>query len=145
MIPSEKNSFGGFWIRFAAYFVDVVVMLIPTLLISYLLHSILPATNKSEMALVNFIDDCVNLLVWWVYTSAFLSSAWQATPGKKICRLKVIDYSGNRISFGRATGRYFASLLSALLLFIGYLRIAFNPRRQALHDSIAGTLVIKAA
>jgi uncharacterized RDD family membrane protein YckC len=143
MIPSDRNSFGGFWIRFAAYLVDVVVLLIPTLLIGFLLHSIIPATNQSEYAFVNLIDDGFNLLIWWVYTAAFLSSSWQATPGKRICGLKVVDYNGSCVSFGQATGRYFASILSAVTVFIGYLMIAWTARRQALHDMIAGTLVVK--
>jgi uncharacterized RDD family membrane protein YckC len=141
--PSDRNSYGGFWIRFAAYFVDLVVMLIPTLLISFLLHSVMPAANKRDIAFVNLMDDGFNLLIWWVYTAAFLSSSWQATPGKRICGLKVVDYNGSRISFGRATGRYFASFLSYFLFCIGVLMIAWTARRQGLHDMIAGTLVVK--
>jgi uncharacterized RDD family membrane protein YckC len=145
MIPSDRNSYGGFWIRVGAYFVDVVVMLIPTLLISFLLHSVMPAANETDMALVNLIDDCFNLLIWWVYTAAFLSSSWQATPGKKICGLQVVDYNGGRITFGQATRRYFTSLLSFLLLCIGVLMVAWTGRRQGLHDVMASTLVIKNA
>src|ERR1035441_8650583 len=115
MIPSDKNSFGGFWIRVAAYFVDVVIMLIPTLLISFLLHSVISAASQSDVAFINLMDDGIDVLIWWVYTAAFLSSTWQATPGKRICGLKVVDYNGGRIAFGQATGRYFASILSYLL------------------------------
>ena len=145
MAPTDKHSFGGFWIRFAAYFVDVVVMLIPTLLIAFLLRSTLPTDNESQESFVRLIDDFINLMTWWVYTSAFLSSSWQATPGKRICGLKVIDYNGGRISFGQATGRYFAGLLNIFTIFVGYLMIAWTERRQGLHDLIAGTLVVKTA
>ena len=144
MIPSERDSFGGFWIRFAAYLVDVVVMLIPSLFISFLLHSVIPAANDQERSFVNLVGDFFVILVWWVYTAGFLSSPWQATPGKRICGLKVIDCDGGRLSFGQATGRYFASLLSYLLLCIGVLMVAWTARRQSLHDMMANTLVIKA-
>jgi uncharacterized RDD family membrane protein YckC len=124
---------------------DAAIMLIPTLLISFFLHSIIPATTRYENAFVNLIADGFNLLTWWAYTAAFLSSSWQATPGKRICGLKVIDGDGNRISFGQATGRYFASLLDALTLGVGVLMVAWTARRQSLHDIIANALVIKNA
>jgi len=145
MIPSDKNSFGGFWIRVAAYFVDVVIMLIPTLLISFLLHSVIPAASQRDVAFINLMDDGINVLIWWVYTAAFLSSSWQATPGKRICGLKVVDYNGGRIAFGQATGRYFASILSYLLLCVGVLMVAWTDRRQGLHDMMAHTYVIRNA
>jgi len=124
-------------------------MLIPSLLISFLFHSsipAIPASNEKEATAVNLINnliiDCFNLLVWWVYIAAFLSSSWQATPGKRICGLKVVDYNGGRVSFGQATGRYFAFLPSGMFL-IGCLMIAWTARRQGLHDMIAKTLVVK--
>ena len=53
----------------------------------------------------------------------------------------VTDLHGNRVSFGRATGRYFAKIISSIILFIGYLMIAFTEKKQGLHDIIAETLV----
>jgi len=82
-------------------------------------------------------------MIWWAYTAGLTSSNLQATLGKKILGLKVVDLNGNRISFGQATGRFFASILSGLILGIGYLMVAFNPKKQGLHDQIAGTFVIK--
>lgn len=82
-------------------------------------------------------------MIWWVYTAGLTSSSFQATLGKKILGLKVVDQNGNRISFGKATGRFLASILSGLILGVGYLMVAFNPKKQGLHDQIAGTLVIK--
>jgi hypothetical protein len=57
----------------------------------------------------------------------------------------VTDLDGNRIGFGRATGRYFAKILSALILLIGFIMAAFTQKKQGLHDIIAGTLVVKKA
>jgi uncharacterized RDD family membrane protein YckC len=72
------------------------------------------------------------------------SSGSQATVGKMMCGLRVTDTQGQRISFGRATGRYFAKILSALTLFIGYLMVGWTRQKRGLHDFIAGTLVIRA-
>ena len=143
MTPSDRNSYGGFWIRFAAYFVDFVVLLIPILLIRFLVRSITPATDEIGEAGIRFTAIILNYMVCWVYMAAFLSSPWQATVGKKCCGLKVVDYNGGRISFGRATGRYFAAFFSWVLLCIGFIMIAWTSRRQGLHDMMASTLVVK--
>jgi Tfp pilus assembly major pilin PilA len=67
----------------------------------------------------------------------------QATPGKLLLRIHVTDLAGRRIGFGRATGRHFARILSSLIFYVGYLMAAFTWRRQALHDMLAGTLVVQ--
>jgi len=143
MIPTERNNYGGFWIRFGAYVVDCVVLLIPTLLISFLYRAGNPPKNDAEDIFMAFGDVCMDFTVWWVYTAVLLSSPWQATVGKKVCGLKVVNHEGNRITFGRATGRYFASVLSVVTLFIGFVMIAWTSKRQALHDLIAETFIVK--
>ena len=92
---------------------------------------------------VELVDNGLNVTIWWVYTAVLLSSPWQATVGLKVCGLRVVDYNGRRITFGRATGRYFASFLSVVLLCVGFLMIAWTRRRQGLHDFMANTLVVK--
>jgi uncharacterized RDD family membrane protein YckC len=79
----------------------------------------------------------------WLYYALLESSAWQATLGKKALGLEVTDMEGRRISFGRATGRFFAKIISALILWIGFIMAGFTEKKQALHDMIAGTLVIR--
>jgi uncharacterized RDD family membrane protein YckC len=71
------------------------------------------------------------------------SSEKQATYGKMAMGIKVTDLEGRRISFWRGLGREFAKFLSAIILMIGYIMAAFTERKQALHDIIAGTLVVK--
>jgi uncharacterized RDD family membrane protein YckC len=143
MTLSDRNSYGGFWIRFAAYFVDFGILLIPMLLISFLVRSVTPVSDQMDQAATNFEITILSWLVCWVYMAAFLSSPWQATVGKKCCGLKVVDYNGGRISFGRASGRYFAAFFSWVLLCIGFIMIAWTSRRQGLHDMMASTLVVK--
>jgi uncharacterized RDD family membrane protein YckC len=79
----------------------------------------------------------------WLYFSLMESSSKQATLGKLALGLRVTGNNGRRISFGRATGRYFAHFLTNLTLLIGYVIQVFTSRRQALHDLIAGTLVTR--
>jgi Tfp pilus assembly major pilin PilA len=71
------------------------------------------------------------------------SSALQATVGKLAVGVKVTDLSGKRVTFLRATGREFAKLLSGMTLGVGYALVVFSSQRQALHDMIAGTLVVR--
>jgi uncharacterized RDD family membrane protein YckC len=144
-LPSNRGAYGGLWIRFAANVVDTVVLLLPTLLVSFLYRSVTPANEEVEKVFVELVDAGLNIAIWWVYTAVLLSSPWQATIGMRICGLKIVDYEGQRISFGRATGRFFASCLSALLLCVGFLMIAWTQRRQGLHDFMANTLVVKNA
>jgi len=143
MIAADRNCYGCFWLRLGAYAVDCVVLLIPTLLVSFLYRQATPASTDAAQIVVDLVDICMNFVVWWVYTAVSLSSAWQATVGKKVCGLKVVGYDGSRISFGRATGRYFAGFLSVLLVFIGFIMIAWTRRRQGLHDMIAETYVVR--
>jgi uncharacterized RDD family membrane protein YckC len=80
----------------------------------------------------------------WLYFAGMESSARQATIGKSAMSLRVTNYEGQRISFGHATGRFFAKIVSGLIPFaIGYIMAAFTEKKQALHDLIAGTLVLR--
>lgn len=71
------------------------------------------------------------------------SSSWQGTLGKKALGLRVTDLEGNRVGFGRATGRYFAKIVSGLILFIGYIMVGFTAKKQGLHDMMVATLVYR--
>jgi uncharacterized RDD family membrane protein YckC len=98
------------------------------------------ANASSESLLLNLVI----LILGVIYFAMFESSAMQGTPGKRAMGLIVTDLQGNRISFLRALGRYFAKILSGLILLIGYIMVAFTERKQGLHDMIAGTLVLRA-
>lgn len=126
----EEVDYAGFWIRFVASFIDGLVLTIPNVLLSFLIE---------EPALASMLS----LLVFWPYYAFMESSEGQATIGKKVMKIKVTDLNGERITFARATGRYFAKIPSAIILLIGYLMAAFTSKKQALHDMIAGTLVLK--
>jgi uncharacterized RDD family membrane protein YckC len=89
------------------------------------------------------VSATLGLLANWIYEASMESSTKQATIGKMALGLKVTDLAGRRISFARATGRHFAKLVSGMILLIGYIMAGFTERKQALHDMIAGTLVVR--
>lgn len=120
----------GFWLRFFAFVVDAIILSI----FNWLLLTLVGEGGVYHL---------VGGLVSWFYFATLESSAKQGTIGKQVFNLKVTDSSGNSISFWRATGRYFAKILSSLILFIGYIMIGFTERKQGLHDLIANTLVTK--
>jgi uncharacterized RDD family membrane protein YckC len=78
----------------------------------------------------------------WLYEALMVSSSKQATLGKLLLGIVVTDLAGNRVSFARASGRYFGKILSQMVLYIGFLMAAFTEKKQALHDMIAGCLVL---
>ena len=82
-------------------------------------------------------------MIGWLYFALMESSERGATVGKMALGLRVVTSNGQRLSFMNATGRYFAKIISAIILGIGFLMIAFTDKKRGLHDMIASTLVIK--
>lgn len=122
--------YAGFWIRFSAFVIDTLV-LVP-------IAAIFGVVSEESYGIASLL----NVVIGWLYGALFESGKWQATPGKKVLGLQVTDLNGQRISFGRATGRHFAKWITGCTLGIGYLMIIWTERKQALHDKIAGTLVL---
>lgn len=125
---NEKESYAGFWRRLAAYLIDYLILYIPYYFID------------STYGHLAYLSD---LFIAWPYYAIMESSKKQATVGKIVLGIIVTDLNGNKISFVRATGRFFAQYISTIILFIGYIMIAFTECKQGLHDIIAGTLVWK--
>ena len=100
------------------------------------------STIEAKFEYQTWASAVLYLMVNWLYEAGMQSSKYQATLGKFILGMRVVDTQGRRIGFAQATGRFFASLLSGLLFCIGYLMVAFSAHKQALHDRIAGTLVV---
>jgi uncharacterized RDD family membrane protein YckC len=82
----------------------------------------------------------------WLYFAMMESSSWQATLGKRALSIEVTDLAGQRVSFGRASGRHFSKIITNLIpLFIGYILAGFTEKKQAIHDMIASCLVLRKA
>ena len=134
-------NYAGFWIRFVAYIIDSVVALVVSFGLAVVSGE--PFIDTDPAAPAFGITDFIGLIFGIVYFVGFESSAYQATPGKMALGLIVTDNDGRRISPMRAVGRYFAKILSAVILLIGFIMVAFTDRKQGLHDLMAGTLVVK--
>lgn len=148
IVPAGGVRYGGFWIRFVAAIIDAVIVQAVVMPISFVIGGITGAagaigggSNVGLAILGGLFGAVIGIAGTWLYEGLMTSSARQATLGKMIFGMRVTDLNGNRISFGRATGRYFAKWLSAFTLLIGYIVAGFTERKQALHDMIAGTLV----
>lgn len=85
----------------------------------------------------------ITFIVYFLYYTLMESSKWQGTLGKKIMNVQVAKAEGGRISFGRAAGRFLAKSFLSPILLVGYIMAFFTERRQALHDMLAGTIVVK--
>ncbi len=137
--PAENVVYAGFWRRVMASLVDFIVWLFISVIFVVALYALtgsgLRAANSLPANLFTFIAS-------WLYSAIMESSDKQATLGKMAIGIVVTDLEGNKISFGKATGRYFAKILSTLILLIGYMMAGFTQKKQALHDMMAGTLVV---
>lgn len=146
--------YASFLSRLAAFIVDYLLV---TLILSILISIFMPAGFAIEgPEVVEYNEEYVRNLteaagpfmivfyiVWWLYNAILHASRWQATLGKRAVGIIVTDLEGNRISFGKATIRFAGKLISTFIFFLGYLTAAFTSRRQALHDMIGGTVVLK--
>ena len=119
--PNTYNrDYAGFWHRFAANIIDILVLILIWILLAFI--PLLP------------------LIIPWLYYALFHSSKYQATLGMMALKIKIYNENEESISFGRATGRYFSTPLSGLILLIGYFMIGWTLRKQGLHDKIARTI-----
>lgn len=138
-------QYAGFWRRFAAWLIDSAIVGALPLVVALIIAPIFFTSSKA-VALLGVIFFIVPVLgtVGWLYYALMESSAFQATLGKRVMGLKVTGMNGEAISFGRASGRFFAKFLSSMILMAGYVMAAFTSRKQALHDMVAGCMVVRA-
>jgi uncharacterized RDD family membrane protein YckC len=138
--PTTELMGEGFLVRAKAFGLDVMIMLIPVTIGSAILSWLLSAMFGSQSEVVARADYVIPQALWMTYFAMCNSSPWQATLGKRFLGLKVVDENGGRITQQRAIGRYAGF---ALTLGLGALAVLFTKRKQALHDILAHTLVIK--
>jgi len=144
-------QYAGFWRRFAASIIDGLIMA-PINFLVQLPLGISPFSAGLEPDattddLIRYltrvgIAGALTFVLAWLYYAFMESSKYQATLGKLVLGIVVTDMNGQRISFGRATGRYFGKIISQIILYIGYFMIAFTEKKQGLHDIMAKCLVV---
>jgi len=139
------KHFGGFWRRFWAFWIDQLILCFATLLFHWFLGRLLVlgwGAHPNGFTLDALISMVFTLLTSVVYFTWF-HGLFGRTPGKRLLGLKVIQVSGEPLTLRVAFLRWVGSLVSHLVLCIGYLWVAFDPRKQGWHDKIAATLVIR--
>jgi uncharacterized RDD family membrane protein YckC len=159
--PGVRNvTYAGFWLRVVAHLIDglilgvaVFALIIPLIFLTGLAANFGALMNhrggEPDPAMVAGILSmafaaAVAIILQWLYQAYLESGEKQATWGKQALGIYVTDLQGNRLSFGRASGRYFAKIVSGMIpLGIGYIMAGFTERKQALHDMIASCLVLK--
>jgi uncharacterized RDD family membrane protein YckC len=146
--------YAGFWVRFVAKFLDAIIIGVISaginMLVAFLVFG---SPNYFGRAIMRY--SAHDRLVYQSITfplgvglaiayACFFILRWDATPGKMALGLKLVRSNGERLSAGRIAGRYFSEWLSALTLCIGYIMVAFDDEKRALHDRICDTRVIRA-
>lgn len=139
----ENAKFAGFWIRFFAHFIDSMILLAVQSVINLIGMGSMMNTMTDGLSAGYVIVLFVNAVIGVLYFVLMESSEKKATVGKMAIGIYVVDEKGDRISIGKAFGRYFSKILSALILCIGFIMIAFTNKNQGLHDRMAGTYVIR--
>ncbi|UII57207.1 RDD family protein [Cytobacillus spongiae] len=163
----EGQKYAGFWVRFGAYLIDSIIIGIPLTIITLIIFGVFfGASGTLDMIIADpnleqemsdaevmavlgsylgalVVTVLVNLIITVLYYAGLHASKWQGTVGKKLLGLKVMDKNGLKISFWRGLGRYLAMAFLSSIFFIGYIMAGFTDKKQALHDLIAGTVVVK--
>jgi uncharacterized RDD family membrane protein YckC len=141
--PERHVVYAGFWLRFCAVILDGMILNVLNGAIKLVFKLILSGGGLKVSTEVEIFLGVLSLVVEWLYAALQESSAAQATLGKRALGIVVTNLQGERITFGRATGRHFAKYVSAIILMIGYIMAAFTEKKQALHDIMAGCLVVR--
>lgn len=140
---ATKVEYAGFWKRLLAFAVDLGITFLIFFVFAIILPILLgPLVGVPGGGVILACAIVIWLMIAWVYWAAMESSARQSTVGKSLLGITVTDGEGNRLSFGKATLRYFGKIPSALPIMAGFFMIAFTAKKQALHDLIAGSLVV---
>lgn len=155
------GPYAGFWLRLVAHLIDGAIMsVVFGVLVAIAIATVgvrffrglapgvydRPASPLLPAAILGVILVLlpITIVVTWLYFASMESSTHQGTLGKIALGLFVTDLDGRPVSFGRATGRFFAKIITGLIpFFIGYIMAGFTDKKQALHDMIASCLVLK--
>jgi uncharacterized RDD family membrane protein YckC len=144
---TQYTEYAGFWRRVAASLLDGLILLIPSWIVGFVWGLLLVALgvgrNRGDASLVLVSSYALGLIGVWLYCALMESSASGATLGKQALRIRVITQNAEQLSFAQASGRHFGKILSGLILGIGYIMAGVTEHKQALHDMMAGCLVVR--
>ncbi len=138
---SEDVHYVGFWARTGASLIDTLLLGALVYPVLYKLYGAAYFTKEQVLAgpwdfFFSYVFPALAIIMFWIYKSA--------TPGKMVIGAVIVDEkTGGKPSNGQMIGRYFSYYISLLPLGLGYLWVAWDPKKQGWHDKLAGTVVIK--
>lgn len=156
-----NTNYAGFWLRFVAIIIDGIIIGVVQ---AFVIVPILAAIGFSAFSTMESMDMndpgeaagmfgalmammgttwILSIAIQVIYFTVMESSKTQATVGKMALGLKVTDVNGNKLDFTKALIRNLGRILSNMTMLIGYIIAGFTAKKQALHDFIAGTIVVK--
>jgi uncharacterized RDD family membrane protein YckC len=156
-----NTNYAGFWLRFAAYVIDYIIIYVVQSFVFIPVLGVLGISFASKMDSMDNMSDAESMgmamgfaavmaatallttIIAILYWSIMESSKYQATVGKMALGLKVSDVDGQNLDFVKSLIRNVCKIISGMILGIGYIMAGFTERKQGLHDIIAGTLVVK--
>ncbi|MGQ3480323.1 RDD family protein [Paenibacillus sp. TY11] len=143
---TKRIIYGGFWIRTAAFLIDLIIITVPVLLIGGIVFNSPVLLGMGGTAFVQVLAMLWPLIFWlvvpWLYCVLWESSKVKATPGKLVFSLIVVDKEGKRLGFLHASGRYWIKAISFMFVHIIYIVVAFTAKKQGVHDLCTNTLVV---
>jgi uncharacterized RDD family membrane protein YckC len=137
----NTQEYAGFWIRFGAGMIDLAIMTIVLYVPLTLIY------GEDYWIGDSFFYGFWDVLLGWVVP--ILATIWFwlrffGTPGKMALKLRIVNVkTGSKLSVGQAVGRYFAYILSAIPLGLGFIWVGIDKKKQGWHDKLANTVVIK--
>lgn len=156
-----NNNYAGFWLRFVAVIIDsiiigVVYFIVIAPILGLLgigmadnLEGIDPENEAEMMGMAGVamaamgLAQVLSFVISVLYHTFMETSKFQGSIGKLALGIKVTDINGAKEDFGKALVRNLCKIISSLILLVGYIMAGFTEKKQALHDMIAGTLVVK--
>ncbi|MEK3955858.1 MULTISPECIES: RDD family protein [unclassified Psychrobacillus] len=144
-------NYAGFWIRFVANFIDGLVLMVPLMLLQFALMPKFLMQGQGTMNYGTTNTDMhsylgLYLLIGYLITGAYYvlmtGSKHKGTLGKMAMSIEVVDEAGEGLTYRKSFVRYIGSILSGIILNIGYLMVAFHSQKRALHDLIANSYVV---
>lgn len=139
--PTSGPQYASFGARLGAFLIDQVILLLVGFGLGFAAGIVL-AVSGEDLDGIGPVFNLLGLVIGWLYYALQESSPHMSTFGKRALGLKVTDLNGHPITFGRATGRHFGKILSALALLLGFILMVADPRRQTWHDKMADCLVL---
>ncbi|HLA27391.1 MAG TPA: RDD family protein [Syntrophales bacterium] len=148
-----EHSYGGFWRRGLAIFVDKIILYIIYLiiiLVESLIFPLQPYSHSPDLVAGIWNSATAGLLIGHIIMGLFISAVYFTyfhgaigqTPGKIMLKLKVIGIAGRNLNYGVAFLRWMGYIVSAMVIYLGFIWAAFDGKKQGWHDKIAGTVVV---